>query len=138
MHPENPIVRLCIEGMKAEGERRLDRARDLFEQAWTSATTNFEKCVAAHYVARHQPTPEDTLHWNKESLRLAEAVGNDSVEAFFPSLYLNLGHSYEIMGDHDLARHYFDLADARSRILEVDRYGDVVLDAIRRGRERVG
>ena len=138
MDPDNPIVRLCVEGMKAEGAGQPDRAHALFEQAWENARDDFERCVAAHYVARHQATPEDTLLWNQESLRRAQAVERDKVQAFFPSLYLNLGHSYEILGNHERAGHYYDLAADRSRHLSDDRYGYVVRDGIARGKQRVG
>ena len=66
--------------------------------------------VAAHYVARHQPHPEDVLHWNQVALDCAIAVGDESVESIYPSLYVNLGSSYEVLGQQSEARRYYDLA----------------------------
>lgn len=137
MDPNNPVVKLCIAGMQAEGGGDYERARHLFVQAWEAVSDNYEACVAAHYLARHQPNPEETLRWNQESLRLAEAVGDDRVRDFFPSLLLNLGHSYEVLGNLEEARRYYDLAAVRVEKLPTDHYGNMVRDGISRGRQRV-
>ena len=107
MDPNNPVVKLCVEGMKVESEGRKDDARLLFEQAWEASTNDWEACMAAHYMARHQPDTQATLHWNQEAVRRADAVKDDRVREFYPSLYLNLGHSYEELGDALKACHYY-------------------------------
>jgi tetratricopeptide (TPR) repeat protein len=138
MNPNNGAVQSCIAaGIQAEGEGKHEQARALFVQAWESADDEYEACVAAHYVARHQSTPEETLRWNQESLRMAEAVGDDRVRDFFPSLLLNLGHSYEVLGNFDEARRYYDLAAQRAEALPVDGYGKLVRNGIANGRQRV-
>ena len=84
MDPNNPIVKLCVAGMRAEGENRFEEARLLFTQAWENSTDDFEACIAAHFLARHQENPQDTLRWNQEALARAEAVGDDRVSDFYP------------------------------------------------------
>src|SRR5690349_3606961 len=101
MDPNNPVVKLCVEGMQAETAGRGEDARRLFAQAWEASQDDFEACIAAHYVARHQESLEETLRWNQEALRCADAVGDDRICDFYPSLYLNLGRSYEVLGDND-------------------------------------
>lgn len=137
MDPDNPIVKLCVEGMKAESAGRHDEARTLFAQAWDAHSDDWEACIAAHYLARHQPTPEDTLRWNQEALDRANAVADDRIDGFYPSLYLNLGHSHEQLGNLDEARRYYDLAAAEAADLPGDRYGGVVRQGIENGRKRV-
>ncbi|MBX2999691.1 MAG: hypothetical protein KF893_14325 [Caldilineaceae bacterium] len=110
MDPNNPVIKLCIEGSRAELEGRRQDARDLYWQAWSLAADDFEACIAAHYVARFQDSPQQTLAWNLESLRHADAVGDERVEAFYPSLYVNLGHSYEVLGEMEEAQRFYDLA----------------------------
>lgn len=61
--------------MRAESESRNDDARALFTQAWQAAKDDYDACVAAHFLARHQESPQDTLHWNQEALIRANAVG---------------------------------------------------------------
>ena len=137
MDPNNPIVQLCVEGMKAEGAGRHDEARALFTQAWEAHTDDWEACVAAHYLARHQPTPQDTLRWNQLALRRAEAVTDDRVDGFFPSLYLNLGHSHEQLGNVSEARRYYGLAAAQSVALPDGRYAGIVQQGIEHGQRRI-
>ena len=79
MDPNNPVVQLCAAGMQAESEGRSADAKALFEQAWSESRDDFEACIAAHYVARHQPTPDDELDWNRKALERAELVGDDRV-----------------------------------------------------------
>jgi tetratricopeptide (TPR) repeat protein len=108
--PDNPVVRLCLAGSQAEFEHRLDDAQRLYQQAWDIATDDYEACIAAHYMARHQSNPEETLRWNQIALDRADTSDLDRVGEFYPSLYLNLGRSYEVLGQHVEAQHYYDRA----------------------------
>lgn len=110
MELENPVIKLCIEGTRAEFEGRTELASALYQQAWEASRDDYEACVAAHYVARFQANPEDILFWNQESLDRAKKVNDARVIDFYPSLYLNLGHSYELLGDQPEAQRYYNLA----------------------------
>lgn len=139
MDPNNPVVRLCAEGMQAELARRPDDARALFRQAWDARRSDYDACVAAHFLARQQETPGDALLWNRRALDHADAVEDgERVRGFYPSLYLNLAHSHEMLGAVDEARRYYALAEVRLGDLPEGPYGDVVRDGVARGRERVG
>ena len=106
----NPILQLCLQGTEAEYQHRPDDARALYQQAWDSATDDFEACIAAHYVARFQDTPEETFRWNQEALNRADAVNDERVKAFYPSLYVNIGKSYELLGNVEEAKRFYALA----------------------------
>ncbi|MBI5352894.1 MAG: hypothetical protein HZB50_09680 [Chloroflexi bacterium] len=110
MELNNPIIQLCMEGARAEFEHRIDDARLLYQQAWHDHKDDYEACIAAHYVARFQEIPEATLHWNQTALNHADAVNDERVRNFYPSLYVNLGHSYEALGDQANAQRYYQLA----------------------------
>ncbi len=138
MNPANPIVKLCVEGMRAETEGRIDEARLLFIQAWEESKNDYDACIAAHYVARHQKTPEEILRWNQESLDRADALNDERMQDFYPSLYLNLGKAHEDLGNREMARKCYELAAARMNGLPGGRYGDVVRDGIKRRLQRVG
>ncbi|MDQ6829863.1 MAG: hypothetical protein M3081_13470 [Gemmatimonadota bacterium] len=135
--PTNPVMKMCIDGMQAELEGRADDARILFLRGWDARRDAFDACIAAHYLARHQDTPEDALRWNQEALSQAELAGADRVRGFYPSLYLNLGHSHEVLGDRASARRYYDVAAALVGDLADDRYGEIVRRGIAEGRRRV-
>jgi tetratricopeptide (TPR) repeat protein len=138
MDPDNPVVKLCAEGMQAETQGRNEAALELFTQAWEASRDDYEACVAAHYLARQQTTPQDVLRWNQEALQRAEAVGDGRVEGFYPSLYLNMGYSYEVLGNHAEATCYYQLAEASVEALPEGPYGDLVRDGIARGLQRMG
>ncbi|MEU8779868.1 hypothetical protein [Streptomyces sp. NPDC048606] len=113
MDPHNTVVRLCAEGMAAEAEGRAVEALALFRRAWDAAGDDYEACVAAHYLARHQSTPEDTLHWNRVCLERADRVGDERVRAFYPSLHATLGRAQAELGATREARAHFEAAAAR-------------------------
>ena len=110
MDLDNPVIQLCVAGTRAEFRGQIDEARALYHQAWQAAKDDYDACIAAHYVARFQDDPVDKLHWNRVALDRAEIVGDDRVREFYPSLYLNMGQSYELLGEHDEAQRYYDLA----------------------------
>ena len=110
MDLNNPIIQLCVEGARAEFEHRIDDARSLYQQAWHDHKDDYEACIAAHYVARFQETTEETLRLNQTALKHADAVDGERIRDFYPSLYVNLGHSYEVLGDQVNAQRYYQLA----------------------------
>jgi hypothetical protein len=110
LNPHNPVIRLCIEVTQAEFSGEPDRARALSGQAWDLASDHTEACIAAHYVARFQESLAARLHWNQVALDHASVAEDESVKSFFPSLYLNLGQSYALLGDQEQAQRYYDLA----------------------------
>jgi hypothetical protein len=85
-------------------------ARQLYEQAWEKSASDYEACIAAHYMARLQAEPSEALRWNQEALRRADAVGDGRVKEFYPSLYLNMGSCFEILGNSIESQKYYSLA----------------------------
>ena len=120
MDTTNAVIQLCIEGTRAEFEHRLEDARLLYQRAWDIHRDNYEACIAAHYLARFQDTPELSLRWNEESLRRAQLVQAGSVDEFLPSLYLNLGKSHENLGNLAESRRYYALAASLGVIHQPD------------------
>ena len=137
MDPNNPVVKLCMEGMRAEGESRFEDARRLFTQAWETRADDYEACIAAHFIARHQDNPQDTLRWNQEALSRADAAGGERVRGFYPSLYLNLGHSYETLGEMAEAARFYRLASQGMDQLPDGRYSGIVRGAVEAGQKRI-
>jgi tetratricopeptide (TPR) repeat protein len=123
--------------MKAEMGGRSDEAGILFVQAWGQRKDDYDACLAAHYVARHQRIPEQILHGNQESLDRADAVNDERVHGFYPSLHLNIGKAHEDLGNRERAKRYYELAATKMSHLPEGRYADIVRDGIKRGLERV-
>jgi len=120
MDTTNPIIQLCIQGSQAEFEHRRDDAHALYQQAWELHADDYEACIAAHYLARFQETPEEILLWNQIALEHANEVGDERVNDFYPSLYLNLAHSYEILENQTEAQRFYNLAAALGVIHQPD------------------
>ena len=109
-NPNNIVIKLCIEGMAMEEKGQPGEASRLFLQAWNKATNEFEKFLAAYYVARHQENNSGKLKWLETALQFASKINDDSVASAFPSLYSNIAKCYEDLGDHDNARKNYELA----------------------------
>jgi hypothetical protein len=108
--PFNNIVKLCLQGMNMEETGKSEEASKLFLQGWNEATNDFEKFLAAHYIARHQKTVSDKLNWLETTLHFALKVNDNTVKSAFPSLYLNIAKCYQDLNDHIKAKEYSDLA----------------------------
>lgn len=106
----NPIVRLCLDGMEMEEKGMPKDAAKLFLQAWDEATNDFEKFLAAHYLSRHQQNVPDKLKWLETALKYAIKVDDNTVASAFPTLYLNIANCYEALGDPDEAKKNHELA----------------------------
>ena len=136
MDPENPVVKLCAEGMQAEMEGRHDDARVLFARAWEASTDDYEACIAAHYVARRQESAGETLRWNRVALERADRAGGERVRDFYPSLYLNLGWSHESLADLPEARRWYERAAAHLGGLPEGPYTNMVRRGVEAALER--
>jgi tetratricopeptide (TPR) repeat protein len=110
--PFNNIVKLCLQGMEMEDKGKPEEASKLFIQSWDEATNDFEKFLAAHYVARHQKSVSDKLNWLEVGLQFALKVNNDAVNSALPSLYVNIGKCHEDLGNFDKAKANFDFASS--------------------------
>ena len=137
MDPNNPVVKLCAQGIEVEMQGRHDEARALFHQAWELRQDDVDACIAAHYVARHQVTPAETLRWNELALTHALSASSDSIRSFYPSLYLNFGKSYEDVGDVARARELYE--QGAQHVIDVPDggYGDIVRQGLRNALQRV-
>jgi tetratricopeptide (TPR) repeat protein len=110
--PFNPIVKLCLQGMDLEEKGNPQEALQLFLQGWDEATNDFEKYLAAHYIARQQKTIPDKLKWLETALQFALKINDDAVKSAFPSLYSNIAKCYEELGDPGIAKENFELANS--------------------------
>ena len=111
-NPNNHVIKLCLQGMDMEEKGKPEEASRLFLQAWNEATNDFEKFIAAHYVARHQKNVSDKLKWLETVLQLALKINNDSVKGAFASLYVSIAKCYEDLNDLNNAKKNYELANS--------------------------
>ena len=131
----NPVVALCAEGMAVEGD--APAARALFEKAWDARRDDYDAAVAAHFLARHQPTPELTLHWNALAVDHALRVADGRAQELLASLYLNLGDSHRALGHRREATVAAEQARVALQELQTGGYRDFVAMGIDRLERRL-
>ena len=136
--PANPIVKLCAAGIQSEMAGHPDEARVAYGAAWDVASDAYERAIAAHYVARLVETEDERQRWNRLALEEALRVSDRArIAAFLPSLHLNLGHSYEVLGDFDAARAHYRRGRASIAALGNDPYAAVVRGGLEAAEQRV-
>ena len=109
-NPNNDVIRLCVQGMDMEEKENPAEASKLFLEAWNKATNDYEKFIAAYYLARHQKSNPDELKWLETALQFALNAPGDSVRGVFPSLYARIAKCYEDLGDFENAKKNFELS----------------------------
>lgn len=108
--PFNNVVKLCLQGMEMEDKNRSEEAHQLFLKAWEEAKVDFEKFLAAYYIARTKKNVSDKLNWLETTLKFGLKVNDDSIKSAFPSLYLNIAQCYEELNNPEKAKENADLA----------------------------
>ena len=113
--PQNDIVRLCIQGMRLEEANDVEEARTIFLRAWTDATDDHERFIAAFHMSRQEKDPTGQLKWLDIALQLASQVDDASVRAAFPLLHSRMAECYERLNDVDAASRHRYLAASFAR-----------------------
>lgn len=114
-----------------------EAASRLFRQAWEEANNPFEQFIAAHYMARQQPTVTDKLHWDQVALEAAQKANDETLRPAFPSLYLNIAKCYEDLQDIGMAREHYLLAASFIPFLSGDGYSLMIRSGIQNGVQRL-
>lgn len=110
--PHNHIVQLCLQGMQMEITAQPGEAKKIFEKTWQEAANDFEKYLAAYYLARHQDNTAGTLHWLEKTLELALEVNTVAVKTALQAIYSKIAACYHEMNNHEKANEYRDLANS--------------------------
>ena len=135
--PDNKVVKLCAEGMEFEGTGDHEKAHRNFLQAWEHASDNSEKFIAAHYLARHQKSVTDKLHWDEVALQLALEMNDETTYPQLPSLHLNIGKCYEDLNNFSKANENYLIAKSFTSYLPDDGYGNMIKAGIENGIARI-
>jgi len=135
--PENPVNKLCAQGIMLEGEGKATEAAELFSRAWEQAANAKEKFTSAHYVARHQTNAAEKLQWDETALSWAMDADDPEIEHVYPSLYLNIAKGFEDLKDLDNAAKNYQLALHYAAILPDDGYSNMIRSGINSGIARI-
>lgn len=97
--PANHVVQLCIKGMTMDENDKPAEASQFFNEAWDKATNDFEKFIAAYFLAKHQDDVAAKLRWYETSLQHAKEVNDVAVNSALAALYANIAACYAALGD---------------------------------------
>ena len=95
-----------------EDSGKAEEAALLFIEAWNETIDDFERFIAAFYVARHQKNMADKLKWQETSLPFALKLNEVSVMSAFATLYLNIAECYEALVEPDKAKENEELSNS--------------------------
>lgn len=109
-NPNNPFIQLCLQGINLEDQHKPNEATRLYLQTWKQAANDYDKFIAAWFLARVQLNVADSLTWYKIALDLTLTVNNDAVSSALPSLHANLANCYQELGDSANATKHDGLA----------------------------
>lgn len=108
-------------------------ARAIYDALWAEATRGgdqYQACVVAHFLAHAHVDPEAQLAWHLHALQAADAVGDERVHSFYPSLHANLGDVYLRLGNLTQAQEHIDKARETEGVLLDDGYGRLMRSLI--------
>jgi rifampin ADP-ribosylating transferase len=135
--PNNPVINRCAEGLRLEREGNTSGAYQIFQQAWKETTSEWEKIIAAQYLAGYQYKASDKLQWDLTALQSAMNAGYEPVSANYSALYLEIAASYEELRNLEEAGKYYQLALSFAGNLPSDAYGRMIQLRIQSGLERL-
>lgn len=110
--PNNIVIKLCMIGMSLENSGNVEEASTMFHKAWNEATDDYERFIAAYYLARLQKSIADKLKWMKTSLQCALNINDDNVKSAYSTLYVNIAKCYEELCDSDNAKRNLELSNS--------------------------
>jgi hypothetical protein len=110
--PNNVVIKLCMSGMSLEDSGNIEDAITMFHKAWQVATDDYERFIAAYYLAREQKSITDKLKWMETSLQCALNINNENVKSAYSTLYLNIAKCYEGLCDSDNAKRNYELSNS--------------------------
>lgn len=135
----DPIMTSITDAVGRGRDGHVDEARTRLLEVWHRIGVNgnpLHRCSLAHYLADLFTDPAQALAWDVRALDAADADAN--LEAFYPSLHLNLADDYRRLGSFDAAREHLDSARAGVSSLPSDAYGDLIRETLERVTEAVG
>lgn len=110
--PNNNIVQLCLQGMNLQESGNTAEATTICTKAWNDATNNFEKFLAAWFIARLQHNVADKRTWLQTALELVLSINSITANSALPTLYSAIATCYQEEGDEHNAQKMYELSTA--------------------------
>lgn len=132
----DPIMTDIVGAVELGRTGKKVEARHALTALWERTDGDaLHRCTIAHYLADLQDTTESELHWDRRALAAVTDLTDDRaqqyhaslrVQAFLPSLHLNLADDYRRLGDTRQAHHHLDVAKELMIYLPEGEYTSVI------------
>ncbi len=109
--PNNNIIKLCMIGMVMEEKGEPEEAELQFNKAWNETTNDFERFIAAYFLARQKKDISEKLKWLEKSLQYVIELNDESVKSALPSIYTEIAQCYKALGDSEKARINYEISN---------------------------
>ncbi|MFI6236152.1 hypothetical protein ACIBD9_21575 [Micromonospora sp. NPDC050784] len=139
----DPTMTRIIEAVQLGHSGAPAQARELLTALWDELGPTgdaLHRCTLAHHLADLQDSTEAELSWDERALAAVSELTDEraqrhlpslQVQAFLPSLHLNLADCHRRLGNVGQAREH--LARVREHLVRLpdDAYGDSIRAAVR-------
>lgn len=145
----DPVLAQVGEGIALHTTGDDEAARALFARLWDEVGEHgdaLHRMALAHSMADVVTDPHESLRWDLRALEAAAHVTDErlraagittTIQAFYPSLHLNLGEAYRRVGDFGRAAEHLERGCAALVHLDDDRSAPMFRDALERLAERL-
>jgi len=145
----DPVLAQVGEGIALHTSGDDEAARALFARLWDEVGEDgdaLHRLALAHSMADVVADPHESLRWDLRALEAAASVSDERlhaagiptpIQAFYPSLHLNLGEAYRRIGDVGRAAAHLERGCAALVDLTGEDSAQMLKDALRRLAERL-
>lgn len=110
--PNNPVVKLSLQGLALEANGQLQLATESFREAWEAASTDHERFIASYHLARVQATVADRLRWLETALQHAAKSDPCAVQSAMPLIHAEIARCHDDLHQPESAQGHRALADS--------------------------
>jgi len=108
--PNNPVVKLCLQGLSLEANGQLQLATESFREAWNAASADHERFIVSYHLARMQNAAADRLRWHQTALQHAAKSKRSAVQSAMPSLHTEIARCHDELHQPQAAQEHRALA----------------------------
>lgn len=110
-NPNNPIIKLCMQGMMLEESGQMNEALATFQKAWDESSDDYEKFISAYHLGLRQEEVTEKLKWMEKTMSFALNIDDDNVKSAYPAIYSTIAEYHEAIGHPEEAQIHEELSD---------------------------
>ena len=133
----NDHSRLYVKAYLLESEFDYKEAKKKYELLWSLSYDDYDRYFLARILAAYQNSFEDQLDWWLTALEYWVKLDREAFEGVLPSLYFEIGETYENLMDFKNAKAHYLLGSSFLKYLPGGDMAKWVIEALADGIERM-